>query len=220
MIGEKGIILVGTALVTAFAHTIIPDHWLPFILIGKDQRWSLKKTVSLAVFSSLIHVVFSVGLGVLAYVVGKGAIMTLGKGMETMGGLFLIAFGILYPIWDWKWGHSHHHHHDEEEVEHADHLEWGPMKKNMTGLALAIVLGISPCVILVPLLVATIDRGMFVTIMVAVSFSLAVVVTMATLTVLGFKSYDKLHFTFMEKYGGVITGVLLVIVGIIFTVIH
>ena len=37
-------ILSGTAVLIAFAHTIMgPDHYLPFIMLGRANKWSAKK---------------------------------------------------------------------------------------------------------------------------------------------------------------------------------
>ena len=33
--------LLGAGFVTAFLHAALPTHWLPFVLVGKAQRWSL-----------------------------------------------------------------------------------------------------------------------------------------------------------------------------------
>jgi len=33
-------LLLATAAATAAFHTLIPDHWLPFVLVGRARRWS------------------------------------------------------------------------------------------------------------------------------------------------------------------------------------
>ncbi len=213
---NTGSALIVTAFVTAFLHTVIPDHWLPFVIIGKDQNWGLKKTVMLSAFSSAIHVVFSVGLGAMAFLAGKSAAQSLGEKMEPLLSIFLIVFGLGYIFWDWKWGHHCHHHHGKEGYEGDDHLRWAPVKSQATGITIAIVLGISPCVILVPLLTVSVDQSFFTTFMVATGFSLSTIITMVVMTALGYKGIEKLHFTFMEKYGGLITGLILILMGTLF----
>ena len=43
-------VLVLTALSIGFVHTLIgPDHYLPFILIGRARKWTLKFTVLVTV---------------------------------------------------------------------------------------------------------------------------------------------------------------------------
>ena len=50
----KSSLLVGTAISTAVLHTLIPDHWLPFVLIGRARNWSLRHTAILSSLSTLI----------------------------------------------------------------------------------------------------------------------------------------------------------------------
>ena len=37
MTEATGYVLVSTAALTALLHTLIPDHWLPFLLIGRAR---------------------------------------------------------------------------------------------------------------------------------------------------------------------------------------
>ncbi len=217
----SGIALITTAFAAAFIHTVIPDHWLPFVIVGKHQKWGFKKTVSLAGFSACIHVFFSLGLGAFAFFVGRGIVDTLetvGHSVSTFVSVFLIVFGMGYFFWDWKWGHHHHHHHGKEGFEDDDHLRWTPLQKEVTGITIAVVLGVTPCVILVPLLVASVDMSMMTTLMVAMAFSVSTVVTMIAMTALGCKGIERFHFTIMEKYGGLITSAILVFIGIFFLI--
>jgi nickel/cobalt transporter (NicO) family protein len=39
-------ILTATALVIGFTHTLIgPDHYLPFIVLGRAEEWTLRKGI-------------------------------------------------------------------------------------------------------------------------------------------------------------------------------
>ena len=38
--------LLGAGFATAFLHAALPTHWLPFVLVGRAQRWTLPKTLS------------------------------------------------------------------------------------------------------------------------------------------------------------------------------
>ena len=42
---EQPVILsvLGAGLVTAFLHAALPTHWLPFVLVGRAQRWTLPR---------------------------------------------------------------------------------------------------------------------------------------------------------------------------------
>ncbi|MCJ7523916.1 MAG: hypothetical protein MUP71_01680, partial [Candidatus Aminicenantes bacterium] len=66
MISNQIWILAGTAVALGFVHTLLgPDHYLPFIAMAKARQWSLKRTLLIAFFSGLGHVLSSVVLGFL-----------------------------------------------------------------------------------------------------------------------------------------------------------
>ena len=38
--------LLGAGFVTAFLHAALPTHWLPFVLVGRGQRWTLPQVLT------------------------------------------------------------------------------------------------------------------------------------------------------------------------------
>jgi nickel/cobalt exporter len=103
-------ILITAAASTAAVHTLLPDHWLPFVLLGRAQKWSLLKAAWFAGLSALVHVAVSLTLGGLALGVGIGAARALGEKLGLLTGVLLCAFGAAYSIWAIRsGGHSHHH---------------------------------------------------------------------------------------------------------------
>ena len=38
--------LLGGGFVAAFLHAVLPTHWLPFVLVGRAQGWTLAKTLA------------------------------------------------------------------------------------------------------------------------------------------------------------------------------
>jgi len=40
--------LLTTAMATGLLHTLIPDHWLPFVLIGRAKNWSVRTTLAVS----------------------------------------------------------------------------------------------------------------------------------------------------------------------------
>jgi len=111
-------ILVATTISTAAFHTLIPDHWLPFVLVARTEGWDARRTVMMTAGSALLHVLFSIGLGVAALGVGRGAeaMVGLGESIERVSGAVLILFGSAYAGWFYfRGGHQHsfgmHPHH-------------------------------------------------------------------------------------------------------------
>ena len=56
--------LLVTAASIGFLHTLLgPDHYIPFIVMAKAQKWSMTKTALITVLSGAGHVLSSVVLG-------------------------------------------------------------------------------------------------------------------------------------------------------------
>ena len=48
--------LLGAGFVTAFLHAALPTHWLPFVLVGRGQRWSLPQVLGAVTAAGLAHI--------------------------------------------------------------------------------------------------------------------------------------------------------------------
>ena len=71
MIDREILVLAGTAASIGLVHTVIgPDHYLPFIVIGRARRWTLRKTLFVSFLAGLGHILSSVALGFLGIALG------------------------------------------------------------------------------------------------------------------------------------------------------
>jgi nickel/cobalt transporter (NicO) family protein len=123
MISREIWVLAGTAASLGLVHTIIgPDHYLPFIVIGRARNWTLRKTLVVSFFAGLGHILSSVVLGFVGIALGL-AVAKL-EGVESTRGAvaawLLIGFGFAYFVWGMRraWRgrpHVHPHLHDHEE---------------------------------------------------------------------------------------------------------
>jgi nickel/cobalt transporter (NicO) family protein len=121
MIDPEIWVLAGTAASLGLVHTVIgPDHYLPFIVIGRARRWTLRKTLVVAFLAGLGHILSSVLLGFLGIALGI-AVARLEGAESTRGSIaswLLIGFGLAYFVWGmrraWKdKPHQHPHLHDQ-----------------------------------------------------------------------------------------------------------
>ena len=95
-----GILLI-TSVTLAFIHTILSvDHYVPFIVLSRTNKWSVQKTASYVFVCGLGHVLSSVILGIFGILLSTG--VSLPINIENIRGIiatyFLIAFGIAYTI--------------------------------------------------------------------------------------------------------------------------
>jgi nickel/cobalt exporter len=127
--------LAGTAATLGLVHTVVgPDHYLPFIVIGRARNWKLRKTLGVAFLAGLGHILSSVVLGFVGIALGI-AVAKL-EGVEstrgTLAAWLLIGFGFAYFVWGMRraWRakpHAHAHLHDlEDAVVHSHGPEEGP----------------------------------------------------------------------------------------------
>jgi ABC-type nickel/cobalt efflux system permease component RcnA len=124
MISREIWMLAGTAATLGFVHTVIgPDHYLPFIVIGRARSWSLRKTLLVSLLAGLGHILSSVILGFVGIALGI-AVASL-EGVESARGeiaaWLLIGFGLAYFLWGMRraWrgkAHTHPHLHDHEDA--------------------------------------------------------------------------------------------------------
>ena len=129
MINREIWMLAGTAATLGLVHTVIgPDHYLPFIVIGKARNWTLRKTLFISFLAGLGHILSSIVLGFVGIALGI-AVARL-EGVESArGGIaawLLIGFGFAYFVRGMRWAwrgkpHVHAHLHDHEDAQIHPH---------------------------------------------------------------------------------------------------
>ena len=223
----EALVYLTAASATAALHALIPDHWLPFVLMGRARRWSMAKTLALASASGALHVVLAVLLGLLTYILGRGGAEALahrvGESLEVLSSAGLALFGFIYGAASWQRerkyhpAHSHGHagaHSASEDTHHHGHLLERWFKGRLTGLTLVVVIGVSPCALAFPILLASAaSLGFSGVLFVSVGFGLATTATTLAVTLVGSLSARRLDFPFLTRYGDLISGVLIGLVG-------
>ena len=221
---------LNTLLYTAFfigtVHTMIGvDHYLPFVVLSKSNKWSIKKTMLIVFICGIGHVLSSVLLGF----VGLGVSSSLSTlvGIEdirgTLATYFIIVFGLCYTIYALRKlylnkPHTHmvngqeimHDHHESKSIK--DHVH----KNNniLWGLFILFVLG--PCEPLIPLLMypaATLNLSALIS--VTLVFSVSTISVMLGLTLLGVKGLDFIKIKSLEKYGETFAGLAITLCGVL-----
>ncbi len=225
-------LLLGTTVATALFHTLIPDHWLPFVLMGRARGWSLRTTAALSTLSAAIHTLLSVALGLAAVFVGHETALAVGQSLESMGGVLLVLFGLGYAAWSWrKGGHFHpggarmHGHADaracsgEEGPANPSHLHYHADdalirgRTDRGGLYLAVIVGANPCVLILPLLLAALDRGPEAIVAVSLSYSVTTTALMVALSVVGVAGTRMLRVPGIARYMEAASGMLIALLG-------
>src|SRR3989338_7756246 len=107
------LLLLASTFSIALLHSLAPDHWMPFAIIGKAQGWSKRKLLLIAFVSGIGHVGSTILLGTIGILLGFS--LTKLKGIESQRGeialWLLIGFGVAYTLWGLKRAHHHRHEH-------------------------------------------------------------------------------------------------------------
>jgi sulfite exporter TauE/SafE len=160
-------ILAGTAALIGLGHTLAgPDHYLPFIVMGKARAWSLGKTMWITFLCGAGHVVGSIALGLIGAALGValGKLEWFEAWRGNIAAQLLIIFGFTYFIWGIHRAiknkpHSHAHVHKDGEIHTHKHSHveghahpHGLKARNVTPWVLFTIFVLGPCEPLIPLI--------------------------------------------------------------------
>ncbi len=217
--------LVAGAASVGAAHTIAPDHWMPFAALARAEGWSARRTTLVTSACGLGHVTVSAALGVGAALFGLDVLESLGRRFEAVAGFLLIGFGVAYALWGVHRGvqsrwhdhgdphpHWHHHHHGH------DHLHAHGRDGRVTARTLFLLFAADPCVAVIPVIFAAAPLGAVSIAAVIVAYEVATIGTMVALVLPARAAASAIAGTWADRYstplaGGVIAAVGLVVVG-------
>jgi ABC-type nickel/cobalt efflux system permease component RcnA len=160
-----------TALVIGITHTLIgPDHYLPFVALGKARHWSSQRTLMITFLCGLGHVCGSVILGAIGIAAGwnLGRLEAIESIRGNIAAWLLTAFGFVYLVWalkrignkkDHTHLHVHHinegdhcHEHTNQETHAHIHILPDGKKSTVTAWSLFIIFVFGPCEAFIPLM--------------------------------------------------------------------
>lgn len=157
-------LLLGSAVAIAFLHTLAgPDHYLPFVALGKARGWSVRRTVFWTLLCGAGHVGSSVLLALLGAAFGWSLprMQWLQDIRGGVAGWALFLFGAGYAIWGLYTLNSNkrHKHFDTDEsggmyvYEHRHGSAALPRKQYaVTPWVLFLIFLLGPCEPMIPLL--------------------------------------------------------------------
>jgi nickel/cobalt transporter (NicO) family protein len=232
-------LLLVTAAATAAFHTLIPDHWLPFVLVGRARGWTARTTAAISGLSALVHTLLSVMLGIGALLLGQSVASAVGERLERGSGILLVLFGTAYAVWAWrKGGHFHPggallHARDEgahcdghEGPDSVDHLHyhaddaWIGKEAGKGAVPLALIVGLNPCDLVLPIMLATADQGAGALSLVTMAYSLTTIVLMVGLSVAGVVGTRRIPVPPVARHMETASGLLIAICGAVFLLIE
>ena len=221
-------VLLMSAATLGVVHTLLgPDHYLPFIVLGKARNWTRTRTLWITFISGVGHVGGSVILGMIGIALGLSLskLEAFEASRGSLVGWMLIAFGILYTAYGlYKYMKRGAHVHlpaflRPKSIRHKDlHLDVKELEEDnagrLTPWILFLIFVFGPCEVLIPMLIypAANQSGMGV-FLVALVFGIATIGTMMLVVFLGYQGLSLVRFKGREHQLHLFAGVVILAAG-------
>ena len=200
--------LLGGGFVAAFLHAALPTHWLPFVLVGRAQRWSLARVMTVVVTAGLAHIASTALVGSLIVAAGLALNAWIGGLLPHLSAALLFIFGAFYlaraslqkPITATG---------PEAEVPEpavSDRAAfWG----------LVLMMAVTPGEVLLPIYLSSATEGVTALGLLTLSFAAGTVLGMTLLSALASAGYSILRLERWARYEGAILGISLIVIGLL-----
>ena len=202
--------LLGGGFVAAFLHAALPTHWLPFVLVGRAQRWTLPKVLSTVATAGLAHIATTAVVGGLIVAAGLALDQWIEGLMPHLSAVLLFAFGGFYlikavvrrtaPLA----ANGATLELSEPTVSHAAAF-WG----------LVAMLAISPGEVLLPIYMSSAQEGAGALALLTVAFAVGTILGMGVFTTLARAGASVLRLERWARYEGAVLGVALIGLGLL-----
>jgi hypothetical protein len=202
-------VVIGT-IVLAMVHALIPNHWLPLVAVAKAEKWKPKEVNLITLLAALAHVTGTVALGVVLGVIGKELVRDYGNTVYVASSLLLIVFGLIY----FTVNLPHHHHNSQQDV-----VAYKRSKRKWI-LIFIVMMFLSPCLEVESLFLSAGAYGMSAVFMLSFIYAAVSITGILLLVNLGYKGTKLLSAHFIEHHEKRISGIVLILVGIISFFLH
>lgn len=196
-------ILIGSLLISLL-HAVIPNHWLPVLAIGRKHGWSLGETTRITFIAGMAHVISTVIIGILLGLIGSGLTAHIEDFTRIIAPSILILLGFYFIRQHYK---HHHFHLDKEQIE----------KRTKKAIVRALVLAmfLSPCMEIEAYFLLAGAKGWYILLAIAAMYSIISIAGMLIWVRIVYKGMLKLNWHKWEHNAGIITGLVLIVTGII-----
>ena len=191
-------------------HTMVPDHWAPIALLARRRKWSQLQVGRAALLAGLGHTLSTLAIAVVVWAGGIYVAQRFGHLLGILSSVALVLFGLWIAIAGWRelrehdraHAHGHAHEHDEGHSRGA----------------LLVILGSSPMIEGIPAFFAAARYGVAQLVARSVVFAASTMLTYVVLCLLSSAGLARLQFGRFERYGEVISGLFIALLGAFFAI--
>jgi nickel/cobalt exporter len=202
-------IFIGSIILSTI-HASIPNHWIPLIAIGKTENWTIKESLKATIITGLAHTMSTILIGIIVGLIGMKLSHSYSLIISYFAPSILIGIGIVYMILDFR-GHEHHHHKNFENTKNKNATE----SKIAILITLSLAMFLTPCIEIEAYYFQAARIGWKGIIIVSAVYTLTTVILMLVLVYAGYKGTQRLRSHTLEHHEKLITGIVLVGLGIL-----
>lgn len=196
-------IITGSILLSIL-HGVIPNHWLPVLAIGRKENWTINEVTRVTFLSGLAHALSTIIIGVIIGLLGLKLTESVQHFSHIVAPSVLILLGIFFIYQH----HRHRHFYLHNQPKSA-------LSKNKIIITLVIAMFFSPCMEIEAYFLLAGSMGWYAIITIALLYLTISVSGMVLWVRLAYKGILKLNWHKIEHNAGIITGLTLIITGII-----
>lgn len=205
-------IFIGSFLLS-IAHALIPSHWLPIVAIGKAEKWNEKDLLTTTLITSISHISSTIIIGIVVGFVGYKLSESYYFITKFIAPLILILLSLIYFFLEYKHKktqaeHQHHHINIDDIIQKRK-------TKHSIVFSLIIAMFFSPCLEIEIYYLTASQLGWLGIFIVSMVYFFVTISAMLILVVLAFKGISKLKWNFLEHHDKLISGLILLIVGLL-----
>jgi hypothetical protein len=214
--------VIAAAAGVGFGHAILPDHWVPLAVLGRTQRYPLRRVARLSGMAGVAHVLVSLILGGAIIVVGLQFRSAVQDAQDVIVGVVLIGTGLAFALLEWAGrghGHAHTHDnrtHDDRPTRIEGRLEPGARAGRVRSLAAVMVpfgAAASPDLTILPVFLVATTAGVATAVSSLLVFAAVTITTIVGLTLFATFGGYQLRGQWLERWGNMFTAVVLVVIG-------
>jgi len=197
-------LIIGTVTISVL-HALIPSHWLPILAFEKKFNWTKEQTLRITVISALAHALSTVLLGIAIGLLSLKVSAIYEEIMEYVMAVVLVVLGIIFIV--------RHHHHNHFHLHNEGELQTLSSRKIITVLVTSMFL--SPCLEIEGYFILAGSAGLkyiFLTSVLYIGISVLGIVIWISFAQ---KILKKINAHKIEHNAGLISGIVLIITGII-----
>jgi nickel/cobalt transporter (NicO) family protein len=195
------------SILLSLVHASIPNHWLTVVSIGRAEKWSLRETLFAAFITGFTHIFSTILIGIAIGIIGYTISERYAFIYEKIAPILLIALGLAFVIADRISHHKHQHGIENIKTRNRSKLAI------LTSLSLTMFL--SPCIELEAYYFNAGSAGWIGILMVSAVYLVVTVTGIVLLVYLASKGVNSIRSHFLDQHGRLLSGAILVLLGII-----